>query len=95
MIVNGQSKNSHVSLVIADTGVGIGADDLPLVFGRFYRADKSRNGKTGGTGLGLAICKAIVDAHHGAIWIESPPGQGTSVHLDLPFSSTAKPLGAP
>lgn len=69
---------------IADTGEGIAPDDLPHVFDRFYRGEKSRSRATGGAGLGLAITRGIVEAHGGKIWIESVLGHGTSVQFSLP-----------
>jgi signal transduction histidine kinase len=71
------SKTRRVS--IADTGAGIAAEDLPHIFERLYRADKSRNRNTGGAGIGLAIAAAIVSAHGGAIKAES--GKGGTVFL--------------
>jgi signal transduction histidine kinase len=64
---------------IRDTGVGIASEDLPHIFDRFYRGDKSRRRETGasGTGLGLAIVKSIIDAHDGRIWVESQIGKGS------------------
>jgi signal transduction histidine kinase len=78
-----------VSLTVADTGEGIAPEDLPRVFERFYRADKSRTGGGGHTGLGLAISRAIVQAHGGDITVTSPPGSGAifTVTLPLPPSS--------
>jgi two-component system, OmpR family, sensor kinase len=77
-------ENGSVVLSVADTGQGIAAEDLPHVFERFYRADKSRARVNGHSGLGLAICKAIVDAHGGSIEVISTPGEGTTFHVKLP-----------
>lgn len=71
-------------VTVVDTGQGISAEDLPHVFARFYRADKSRAGARGRSGLGLAICKAIVDAHGGSMEVSSQLGVGTTVTLRLP-----------
>jgi signal transduction histidine kinase len=70
---------------VADTGEGIAAEDLPHVFERFYRGEKSRSRATGGAGLGLAIARGIVEAHGGRIWIESERGRGTTVRFSLPI----------
>ena len=78
-------NNMHIELVISDTGIGIPAEDLPNIFDRFYRVDKSHSRNTGGSGLGLAICKWIVTAHGGTIDISSEPGKGTSVKIILPL----------
>lgn len=71
-------------LVVADSGPGIAPQHLPHVFERFYRADTSRSRVAGGAGLGLAIAKAIVDAHHGSITVQSEPGRGATFTVRLP-----------
>jgi two-component system, OmpR family, sensor histidine kinase VicK len=73
-----------VTVSVADTGPGIPAADVPRVFERFYRVDKTRSRKLGGTGLGLAIARQLVEAHGGRIWLESAPGEGTTVFFTLP-----------
>ncbi|MFN8485267.1 MAG: HAMP domain-containing sensor histidine kinase [Anaerolineae bacterium] len=72
----------QVSISVADTGVGIAPDALPHIFTRFYRTDVSRTGPS--AGLGLAIAKAIVDAYHGDISVQSAPGQGSTFTVHLP-----------
>lgn len=69
---------------IHDDGLGIASDELPHLFERFYRAQRDLQRRSGGTGLGLAICKAFVEAHGGAIWIESHP-DGTTIAFTLPL----------
>ena len=81
--VSGADRN-NCRVQIRDCGAGIAAADLPHVFERFYRSDSSRSRATGGFGLGLSIVKAIVDALHGTIHIESTPQRGTSVEVTLP-----------
>ncbi|MFZ5945327.1 MAG: sensor histidine kinase [Bacillota bacterium] len=69
---------------VSDTGVGISPEDLPYIFQRFYRADKSRNRLTGGVGLGLAIAKGYIEAHRGRIEVYSEPGKGTRFKITIP-----------
>jgi len=73
-----------IELRVADTGIGIAAEDLPRIFDRFYRTDPSRTRATGGTGIGLAIVKAIVEAHQGSIRVESRVGIGSTFTVTLP-----------
>ncbi len=77
-------EKGNVFLRVSDTGVGIPAEDLPRVFDRFYRVDKSRSRKIGGSGLGLSIVKWIVDAHRAHIEIQSDEGKGTAVTVHFP-----------
>jgi two-component system sensor histidine kinase BaeS len=86
--VGAQLRDRMLSVWVSDSGTGIDPTDLPLIFERFYRADRSRTGTTGGSGLGLAIVKAIIEAHGGIISAESAPGQGTRVTFNLPLAPT-------
>jgi signal transduction histidine kinase len=74
-----------VRISVRDTGSGIPAEDLPFIFDRFWRADRSRTERTH-SGLGLAITKQLVHAHGGRIEVRSDglPGKGTSFTIDLP-----------
>jgi len=71
-------------LEIADTGVGIPAEDVAHVFDRFYRVDKARSRETGGTGLGLSIVQQIVRLHAGSVTVASQQGEGTTFTVQLP-----------
>ena len=73
-----------MSLTVADSGAGIPPEDLPRLSERLYRPDKSRSREQGGSGLGLAVVKHIVQAHGGAMGIDSEVGRGTSVTLHWP-----------
>jgi signal transduction histidine kinase len=77
-------EGDRVYVSVADTGEGIPAEDLPYIFERFYRVDKTRTRATGGTGLGLTITKRLVEAHGGTIDVRSRPGQGTTFVFSLP-----------
>lgn len=78
------SQADHVMISITDHGEGIPAKDLPYIWDRFYRVDKSRSRSKGGTGLGLAIAKKLVEGMNGSIKVSSIPGEETIFHLTLP-----------
>ncbi len=77
-----------VRFSVIDTGPGISAEDLPLIFDRFYQASNNLK-KREGLGLGLAICKGLVTAHGGRIWVESLPGAGSAFSFTLPAVLTS------
>ncbi|NKE63748.1 HAMP domain-containing protein, partial [Lentzea sp. PSKA42] len=81
--VSAVEDGSDVVIAVADTGAGIAEEDLPHVFDRFWRADKSRARSTGGSGLGLAIVRKLVEAHGGSVGVTSTTGQGTTFALRL------------
>lgn len=76
-------KENEVEIEIKDNGIGIKPEDMPYIFDKFYRGEKSRNKAYGGAGLGLSICKSIVEAHGGEIWIESIDGTETKVFFTI------------
>jgi two-component system, OmpR family, sensor kinase len=76
----------RVGLTVEDTGIGMSPADVPHIFERFYRADRSR-GQTAGTGLGLSIAKWISDMHKGRLEVESVPGKGSKFTIWLPVRS--------
>lgn len=79
-------KSTHIALSVKDTGIGISEEDLPHVFERFYRADKSRSQiNVEGTGLGLAIVKHIAEYHHAQLTITSKINKGTTITIKFPL----------
>lgn len=87
-----QAKGERILVTVSDTGCGIAPEDLPHVFERFFKTDRSR--REGGTGLGLSIAKQIIDKLGENIYVESNPGEGTSFHFTLKnYISNAIALG--
>ncbi|KAA0956071.1 HAMP domain-containing histidine kinase [Planococcus sp. ANT_H30] len=81
--LRGEQNEQTISISVSDEGEGIPSEDLPFVFERLYRVEKSRSRQSGGSGLGLAIAKEIVESHGGYISIKSERGQGTTVLIEL------------
>ncbi len=81
-----KTDRAGITIEVSDTGSGIAPEDVPHVFDRFYRADKSRARESGGSGLGLAIAKSLVEAHGGSIAVRSEIGKGTQFHVSLPIN---------
>lgn len=86
-----QNTDDFICMAVEDTGIGIPPKDLPLIFDRFYRVDKSRSREDSGTGLGLSICKFIVESHKGRIEVESEVGKGSKFNVYFPKSNSGKP----
>jgi two-component system phosphate regulon sensor histidine kinase PhoR len=82
-----RTKDDEVSVTIADNGIGIPSADLPRLFERFYRVDKTRSRAVGGTGLGLSIVKHIVERMHGRVTVESQLGKGSVFTILFPCAS--------
>ncbi|MEV4570283.1 ATP-binding protein [Nonomuraea sp. NPDC049419] len=82
--LHARRDGDHLLIDVADTGTGIAPDDLPLVFERFWRVEKSRNRRTGGSGLGLPIARKLVEAHGGTLTATSTPGRGSIFTIRLP-----------
>jgi two-component system phosphate regulon sensor histidine kinase PhoR len=81
--VTARTVPDGIVVSVADTGIGIPAEDLSRIFERFYKADRARSG--GGTGLGLAIAKHTIQAHNGRLWVESTEGKGSTFSFTLPL----------
>jgi signal transduction histidine kinase len=79
-----RDMGTEVQVEVSDTGEGIPDEELPRIFDRFYRSERSRTRDSGGAGLGLSIAKGIVEAHGGRLWVESALGKGSTFGFALP-----------
>jgi two-component system OmpR family sensor kinase/two-component system sensor histidine kinase BaeS len=89
VIVTAKIRGGSVEIAVSDTGAGIGPEELPHVFDRFWRAERSRTrtgGWAGGSGLGLSVTQSLVEAQGGRIWVQSEPGQGSTFRFTLPVA---------
>jgi signal transduction histidine kinase len=84
LLLQKQNRSCHVT--VEDTGIGIAPEQLPLIFDRFWRADKARSRRAGGTGLGLSIARAIAHRHGGGITVTSELGVGTCFKVSFPIA---------
>ncbi len=88
--VSARLVDADIRFSVADSGVGLRAEEHERIFEPFYRGDGANTARTRGTGLGLAICKGIVEAHGGRIWVESEVGKGSTFYFTLPRHRAAK-----
>jgi signal transduction histidine kinase len=84
---------ANVVAEVRDQGVGIGPEDVPRIFERFYRADRARTRDSGGAGLGLSIARWIVQTHGGEIRVTSKPGEGSIFRVELPQAESRNGIG--
>ncbi len=87
-----QGNDQVVEIIVADSGIGIEADQLEKIFDRFYQVDSSQTREREGTGIGLALTKELVELHGGQINVESQAGAGTTFTVQLPLLITAEPV---
>jgi two-component system OmpR family sensor kinase len=85
--VSVREMGDEAEVRVEDSGAGISQEDLPHVFERFYRVDKSRSRATGGVGLGLTIARRLVEAHGGKISVQSQAGKGSAFTFTLPVKN--------
>ena len=88
VVLRTRPDGADAVLEVADSGIGIAAEDLPFVFERFWRSDKSRARRSGGAGIGLAIVQELVRAHHGHVEVMSRPGEGSTFVVRLPRATS-------
>ena len=91
--LSSEIEENYAVIAVSDSGSGIPGEELPRVFERFYRVEKTRSRDFGGTGLGLSIARKVVEGHGGNIWIESQVGVGTKVSFTLPLTVISKEQG--
>jgi signal transduction histidine kinase len=83
----------EITVSVSDTGIGIPAEHLPMLFLRFSQVDGSHTRQFSGTGLGLAICRELIELHQQRIWVSSTPGQGSTFYFTLPvWQPAAEPV---
>ncbi len=87
--IDATRQDNWIEITISDTGEGIDSQDLPYIFERFYRVDKSRTRSTGGHGLGLTIAKRLVEAHGGIIKVTSKVGEGSRFNFTIPVADSS------
>ncbi|HLJ80667.1 MAG TPA: ATP-binding protein, partial [Ktedonobacterales bacterium] len=85
-------SDTALQFAVSDQGKGIVPEDHARIFERFYQSDSNVRNRAGGYGLGLSIAKLIVEQHHGRIWVESEPGEGTTFYFTLPRSGSSEPF---
>jgi signal transduction histidine kinase len=91
--ISARRVGNDICISFADNGPGIPLGDQAHIFERFYRVYKDRSRDAGGTGLGLSIVKNIVEAHGGAVSVESTPGSGATFRISLPVNQGVPPPG--
>jgi signal transduction histidine kinase len=87
--ISGRVSPNEVIVTVSDTGLGISFNEQARVFERFFRGAQERHQGTPGAGLGLYLSKAIIEAHHGRIWVESHPGEGAAFSFVIPRQQTS------
>jgi two-component system sensor histidine kinase VicK len=87
--VASRSNDGSIEVSVQDHGLGIPAEFIDRIFGRYERFESNRTSKVTGTGLGLAISRQIVELHGGRIWVESQAGKGSIFHFTIPAARTA------
>jgi signal transduction histidine kinase len=87
--VGTEMSGSTVQIRVVDRGLGIDADDLPHVFKPFHRGRRAVEAQIRGAGIGLTVVRHVIDAHHGRVRLDSRPGQGTTVIVELPVSEVS------
>jgi len=92
--VRAEAAGRCVRVTIVDRGIGIDAADLPHIFEPFFRGRRASEAQIRGTGIGLSVVQHVVRAHHGAVRVQSRPGGGTTVTVELPVALTPEPDGA-
>jgi signal transduction histidine kinase len=88
VLITLEALPEYVQITVEDDGIGIPENELPKIFERFYQVQSHLTRKHGGMGLGLSVTKAMVEMHHGQIWVESIEGQGSKFFIRLPFTTT-------
>ena len=89
IVIRLTSSDQQVQIDVKDNGIGIKAEDQSIIFEKFQQVKDPTRGRPYGTGIGLTISKRIIDFHHGRIWVDSKPGQGSTFSFSLPTTREA------
>jgi signal transduction histidine kinase len=92
--VSAEASEGRVRIRVSDRGLGIDADDLPHIFKAFFRGKRALDAQVRGSGVGLSVVRHVIDAHNGRIRVDSRPGEGTTVTVDLPATDASIAAGA-
>ena len=90
-MVTAEQLPGYLRISVIDNGIGIPNKDMGRVFERFYQVESHLTRRHGGMGLGLAVAKAMIELHHGQIWVESVDGKGSNFSVLLPVTDVAPP----
>ena len=85
--ISGSVSIREVVVTVTDCGAGLPTSELDRVFDRFHRASTAATQQSQGAGLGLYLTRAVIEAHHGRIWVDSDPGHGSAFHFSLPLEA--------
>ena len=85
--ISGRTTRREIIVSVSDLGIGLPIGELDRIFNRFHRAKTAETSHTPGAGLGLYLTRAVIEAHHGRIWVDSDPGHGSTFHFSIPIKT--------
>ena len=85
--ISGRTTSRDIIVSVSDSGIGLPIGELGQIFNRFHRAVTAETSHTQGAGLGLYLTRAVIEAHHGRIWVDSDQGHGSTFHFSIPIKT--------